>query len=98
MVNVTDNIKPADFMRDLQELENMPEVNFVDRVIGSRDLVIMIETPVTVESIANKIRHQKWVTQVEILRVVSFVESSRSSKSNLLKALSRPVLQGAAAN
>jgi hypothetical protein len=98
MVNVMDNMKPAEFLRAMQDLEDFPGVDFVDPVIGSRDIVIMIEAPVTVESIADKISRCDWVAHVEVLRVVSLVESCRSSKTNLLKALNRPVLQQASVN
>jgi hypothetical protein len=98
MVKVTDNMRPAEFQRALLELEEIHGVDFVDPVIGSHDLVIMVEAPVTVESIANKIRQRQWVASVEVLRVVRLIETCYSSKSNLLEALNHPVLQPAAVN
>jgi hypothetical protein len=98
MVNVVEDIRSAELQRALQELEDFPGVDFVDPVIGSRDLVIMIEAPVTVESIANNIRQCWWVESVEVLRVVRMIETCRSSKTNLLKTLNCPVLQPASAN
>jgi hypothetical protein len=98
MVKVIQDMKPAELLREMQELENFPGVDFVDPVIGSSDVVIMIEAPVTVESIANKIKQRPWITHVEILRVVSLVESCRSSKTILLKSLNRSVLQQASVN
>jgi len=88
MVNVVDDIEQADLVRALRELENTPGVDFVDRVIGTRDLVVMVDAPVTVEAIANKVRNLPWVKDMEVMRIVSFYEHHRSSKSELLKAFS----------
>ncbi|GAI55970.1 unnamed protein product, partial [marine sediment metagenome] len=71
----------------LRELEEMPGVDFVDPVIGSHDMVIMVDAPVTVEAIANKIRNKEWVKGMEIMRIVSMFERHRASKKELLKAL-----------
>lgn len=87
MVNIVDNMEQADLIKALRELEDAPGVDFVDPVIGSKDLVIMVDAPVTVEAIANKIRNYSWVKDVEILRIVSMFERHRASKKELLKAL-----------
>ncbi len=92
MVKVIHNMKPAEFQRAMQELEDIPGVDFVDPVIGSSDVVVMIEAPVTVDSIANIIRECKWVIDVDVLRVVSFMESCRGSKTGLVKTLNRSAL------
>ena len=75
------------FIKVLRELEEMPGVDFVDPVIGSRDMVIMVDAPVTVEAIASKIRDKSWIKSMEILRIVSMFERHRASKKELLKAL-----------
>lgn len=87
MVDVADNMEQQDFVKTLRQLEEMPGVDFVDPVIGSRDLVIMVDAPVTVEAIASKIRDKSWVKDMEILRIVSMYERHRASKTELLKAL-----------
>lgn len=87
LADVVDDVEQSDFINGLGELEEMPGVDFVDPVIGSRDLVIMVDAPVTVEAIANKIRAKSWVKEIEILRIVSMFERHRASKKDLLKAL-----------
>ncbi len=87
MVDVADDVEQGKFIEALRELEEMPGVDFADPVIGSRDLVIMVDAPVTVEAIANKIRASGWVKNMEILRIVSMYERHRASKQELLKAL-----------
>lgn len=87
LVNVADDMKQQDFINTLRELEEMPGVDFVDPVIGSSDMVIMVDAPVTVEATASKIRAKGWVKDLEILRIVSMFERHRASKQELLKAL-----------
>jgi hypothetical protein len=88
LVDVADDMKQEEFIKTLRELEEIPGVDFVDPVIGSKDLVIMVDAPVTVEAIANKIRAKSWHKNLEILRIVSMFERHRASKNELLKALS----------
>ena len=87
LADVKDEINQSDFIKALRELEEMPGIDFVDPVIGSRDMVIMVDAPVTVEAVANKIRAKGWVKELEILRIVSMFERHRASKQELLKAL-----------
>jgi hypothetical protein len=94
MVNIADGMEQTELINALRELEETPGVDFVDPVIGSKDLVIMVDAPVTVESIANKIRSNPWVKHTEVLRIVSMYERHRSSKIELLKSLNHTGLEG----
>jgi len=87
LVDVVDDMEQQEFFKVLRQLEEMPGVDFVDPVIGSRDMVIMVDAPVTVEATAGKIRDKDWVKDMEILRIVSMFERHRASKKELLKAL-----------
>jgi hypothetical protein len=93
LVEVADDMEQQDFINTLRQMEEMPGVDFVDPVIGSTDMVIMVDAPVTVEAIASKIRAKGWVKKLEILRIVSMFERHRASKQELLKALSRSGVQ-----
>lgn len=84
LVDVADGMKQDEFIKELRELEEIPGIDFVDPVIGSRDLVIMIDAPVTVEAIASKIRARKSVKNTEILRIVSMFERHKTVKMPLL--------------
>ncbi len=84
MVDVVDDLKQDEFIKELRELEEIPGIDFVDPVIGSRDLVIMIDAPVTVEAIAGKIRARKSVKSAEILRIVSMFERHKTVKMPIL--------------
>jgi hypothetical protein len=93
LVEVADDMEQQDFITTLRQMEEMPGVDFVDPVIGSTDMVIMVDAPVTVEAIASKIRAKDWVKKLEILRIVSMFERHRASKQELLKALARSGVQ-----
>jgi hypothetical protein len=89
LVNVVDDMEQPEFIKVVRQLEEMPGVDFIDPVIGSHDIVIMVDAPVTVESLASKVGEKDWVKNVEILRVVTMSERHRASKKELLKALTR---------
>ncbi len=87
LVNVKDEMKQEDFMKAVLDLEDMLEVDFVDPVVGSFDMVLMIEAPVSVEAVARKIEEEEWAEKVTTLKIVSIFERHRTSKRELLKAL-----------
>jgi hypothetical protein len=87
MVNVADNMEQSDLIKAIRDLEDTPGVDFVDPVIGSKDIVVMVDAPVTVEAIAKQISSKPWVKNTETLRIVSMYERHRASKTELLKAL-----------
>jgi hypothetical protein len=80
-------VNQKDFSSIINDLEGMHEVDFVDPVVGSWDMIIMIEAPITVEAVASKIREFPWVKEVSTQKIVSLFERHRSSKEELLKAL-----------
>ena len=84
LVDVVDDMKQDAFIKELRELEEIPGVDFVDPVIGSRDLVIMIDAPVTVEAIASRIKARDSVKSMEILRIVSMFERHKTVKMPLV--------------
>ncbi|MBO8137660.1 MAG: hypothetical protein H0Z40_05945 [Desulfotomaculum sp.] len=87
MVTVHDDVEQQGFVQILRELEEMIEVDFVDPVVGSCDIVIMIEAPVTVQEVANKIEKLPWVKTLETLKIVSLFERHSASKKTLLAAM-----------
>lgn len=87
LVKVRDDMSQKDFIKAILDLEDMLEIDFVDPVVGTHDMVISIEATVSVEEVAKRIRSKPWVAQLEILRIVSMFERQRSSKRELLKAL-----------
>jgi len=88
LIDVNENMEQKDFINELRQLEDMPGVDFVDPVIGSYDIVVTVDAPVTVEAIAKKIQEKKWVMKIEVLRIVSMFERHHASKQELLKMMS----------
>lgn len=86
LVNVVDDMEQQEFIKVLRQLEGMPGIDFVDPVIGSHDMIMMVDAPVTVEALASKIREKSWVKDMQILRIVGMFERHRASKKELLKA------------
>ncbi|MBC7346294.1 MAG: hypothetical protein H5U00_02400 [Clostridia bacterium] len=86
-INVADDMTQQEFVKELMELERMPEVDFVDPVVGDYDVVVMVEAPVSVEALANKFKEKPWIKELRILRIVSLFERHQASKRELLKAL-----------
>jgi len=87
LVNAKDEVRHDDFRKAILDLEDLIEVDFVDPVVGSCDMVVMIEAPVSVEAVTRKITSLFWVENVSTLKIVSIFERHRTSKRELLKAL-----------
>jgi len=92
MVNVVDDMEQRDFIKAVREVEETPGVDFVDPVIGSRDMVIMIDAPITVEALARKIQAKPWVKNMEVLRIVSMFERHKTARMPLPDTMSVPEL------
>jgi hypothetical protein len=66
-----------DFYRDyyqnvLRDLKGMPELDSIERIIGTCDLLVKITAPMTVDSVANKILTKEWARQLQVLKVERF--------------------------
>lgn len=87
LIDVADDMEQEQFIQALRDLEEMPGVDFVDPIIGSCDMVVMVDAPVTVAALADEIRAKGWVKNMEIMRIVSMYECHQNSKKELHKAL-----------
>ncbi|GAI28675.1 unnamed protein product [marine sediment metagenome] len=87
LVTLGDHMEQHKSIDMVRQLEEMPEVDFVDPVIGRRDMVIMVVAPVTVQATANKIRAREGIKDLEVLRVVSMLEHHHPSKREPVRVL-----------
>jgi len=71
LLETVDNLGKSDLEKAVKELENTPGVDFIDLVVGSKDMVVMVDSAISVESIANAIRRFGWVKDIEILRIAN---------------------------
>ncbi|GAH69988.1 unnamed protein product, partial [marine sediment metagenome] len=81
LVTANDDLKQWEFVKAVHEVEHTPGVDFVDPTIGSRDMVIMVDAPITVEAIVQKIRAKPWVKDMEVLRIVSIFERHKTIRT-----------------
>ena len=93
LVTLGDHVEQHKFIDLVRQLEEMPEVDFVDPVVGKRDLVIMVDAPVTVQATANKLRAREGIADLEVLRVVGVLEHYYPSERR--KTLGVPVASSA---
>jgi len=80
LVTLGDQMEQHKSIDLVRQLEEMPEVDFVDPVTGRRDLVIMVDAPVTVQATANKIGAREGIEDLEVLRVVGMLEHYHPSR------------------
>ena len=85
MVDVADDMDQKQFIKALRELEDIQGVDFIDAVLGGCDMVIMVEAPVSIEALADKIRIKPWIKNLEILRIVDVFQLHHVSKKHLFK-------------
>ncbi|MEW6034439.1 MAG: hypothetical protein AB1603_06265 [Chloroflexota bacterium] len=74
VIKVKKGIGREEFVEVVKGLETMPEVDFVDPVKGLGNLVVMVDCPVTVEAVAEKIKARPWVESLDILSIVDVFE------------------------
>ena len=92
MVTTKDDLTQQEFVKAVREMEDMPGIDFVDPVIGSRDMVIMVDAPITVEALAKKTQAKPWVKDMEVLRIVSIFERHKTARMPLTERIGdRPV-------
>ena len=71
LVKVKDSIEQGEFTQAVKEVEREPGVEFVDPVIGSFDMMVMVNAPATVEAIAAKVQDNPWFEDMEILKLIN---------------------------
>ena len=100
MINVDRQIAQQgdSYRRAINELEEIPEVQFVEPVLGIYDLMVKvdvpIDVPITVALVANKILEKEWVRRLHVLKVEP-VERNRA-KPIEYDRISEPSVKGVA--
>lgn len=74
MVTANDNLTQREFIKAMRDVEDTPGVEFVDPVIGSRDMVIMVNAPTTIDALVKKIQAKPWVKDIEVLKIVDLLK------------------------
>ncbi len=69
MVNVAEKFCPNGYQNVLRDLVTVPEVESIERVDGICDLMVKVETPISVGVVADKILAKAWVQRLRVLKV-----------------------------
>ena len=68
-VDIAEKFCQDSYQTILRDLETIPEVKSVERVIGSCDLLVKVEAPIRMIFVANKLLAKEWVKRLHVLYV-----------------------------
>ncbi|NLW08677.1 MAG: hypothetical protein GX036_02305 [Firmicutes bacterium] len=74
LLKVKSETNQDDLRNGLLELEEIPDVDYVEPVAGEYDLVVMVEALSSLEEITAKITGLPWVEKLTTLRVVDLFD------------------------
>ena len=72
MITVEEEFYRNDYQNVLRDLKAVPEVDAIERISGTYNLLVKVTAPMRVIFVANKILHNKWVKHFCILKVEPF--------------------------
>ncbi|HAM36585.1 MAG TPA: hypothetical protein DEB40_14840 [Elusimicrobia bacterium] len=78
LIRIADDVSREQAEKALRQVEGMPEVDFADPVVGSYDLVVMVETAQNAGAVAEQICRLAWVKSLEILKITTSFERHRA--------------------
>lgn len=94
LINVDKQVAQRDdyYKKAVDELEAIPEVEFVEPVSGLYDLMVKVDVPIRAIFVADKILEKEWVRRLHVLRVEP-VERERV-KPTEHERVSKPSVKG----
>jgi len=72
MITVKDEFYQNYYQSVLGDLKAVPEVDFIQRISGTHNLLVRVTAPMRLIFVANKILPNKWIKQFCILKVEPF--------------------------
>jgi hypothetical protein len=72
VITVEEEFYQNHYLNILRDLKAVPEVDFIQRISGTHNLLVKVTAPMRVILVANKILHNKWVKHFCILKVEPF--------------------------
>lgn len=72
MITVEEEFYRNQYQAVLRDLKAVPEVDSIERISGTYDLLVKVTAPMRAIFVANKILHNKWVKHFCILKVEPF--------------------------
>ncbi len=72
VISVAEEFYQNRYQDVLRDLEAVPEVESIERISGTCDLLVKVEAPTRVVFVADKILVKAWVQRVRVLKVEPF--------------------------
>jgi len=72
VISVAEEFYQNRYQDVLRDLEAVPEVESIERISGTCDLMVKVEAPIRVVFVANKILPKEWVKRLYVLKVEPF--------------------------
>ena len=84
ILNTAEDMGQQGLAGAIRDISAMPGIDSVDPVSGSPDMVVMVDAPITVQALANKVMAKPWVKNLQILRIMSIFERHKTIKASKL--------------
>jgi len=82
LIDVVGSVDQKEFIAILSEIESIPGVEYVDPVDGEHDIIVIIDTAPTVETVVAALKAKPWLKKLEVCRIISaFERQVRFSKN-----------------
>ena len=72
VISVDEEFYQNRFQDVLRDLESVPEVESIERVSGTRDLLVKVDIPMEIGLVADKILPKEWVKRLRVLVIKPF--------------------------
>lgn len=72
VISVTEEFYQNRYQDVLRDLEAVPEVESIERISHTCDLLVKVNAPIRVIYVANKILSMEWVKRLRVLKVEPF--------------------------
>lgn len=74
IIDVIDIADEQHFVKILRELEDTQGIELVDPVKGGHDIVALVETSISIETLAARVWAKAWVKNLKVLPIASVLE------------------------
>ena len=89
LIRASEAVRHNGYVKALQDLWALPEVEYVEPVSGLYDCVARVETPVRLVFLLHKVMAKSWVERVHVLRVDQPAQSELDTEDAQITRLKR---------
>jgi len=80
LIRASEAVRNNGYLKALEELWALPEVQYVEPVLGMCDCVARVETPIRIIFLVHKVMAKSWVERVQVLSVDEPVQEALESE------------------